>query len=108
MAGAHVRPVRLRFDSAREARLTHYLFRYPAKFHPPVAAALIRQYTRRGDVILDPFCGSATLLVEARVLHRHGIGLDVDPVAAFIAGVKTRRIGARSLKRSAKLLLRSI
>lgn len=108
MANRHLRPVRLRFRKKHEGRLTHYLFRYPAKFHPPVAAALVKKFSRPGDVILDPFCGSATLLVEARVQGRSGIGLDVDPVATFIADVKTRHIGIRSLKRSTKILLRKI
>jgi hypothetical protein len=105
MASRQVRPVRLRFKTERRDRLTHYLFRYPAKFHPPVAATLIENYTKPGDVILDPFCGSATLLVEARVLGRSGVGLDVDPVATFVADVKTRHIGINALRRSASLLL---
>jgi hypothetical protein len=108
MAKRPTRPVRLRFPSARHDRLTHYLLRYPAKFHPPIAAALIRKYSRPGDLILDPFCGSATLLVEARALARSGIGLDIDPVATFIADIKTRHIGVTSLKRSAKFLLRKV
>jgi hypothetical protein len=108
MARKHPRPVRLQFGKEPPRRLTHYLFRYPAKFHPPVAAALVRKFSRPGDVILDPFCGSATLLVEARALGRSGIGLDVDPVASFIADVKTRYIGVKSLRRSTRLLLQEI
>jgi hypothetical protein len=30
-------------------RVSHYLFRYPAKFHPPIARTLLAQYTRAGD-----------------------------------------------------------
>lgn len=105
MASRHVRPVRLRFEKERPERLTHYLFRYPAKFHPPIAAALIKKYSEPGDLILDPFCGSATLFVEARVMGRNGIGLDIDPVATFIANAKTRRIGAKALRRSAEVLI---
>ena len=105
MASRHVRPLRLRFETERPDRLTHYLFRYPAKFHPPIAAALVKNYSKSGDLILDPFCGSATLLVEARALGRNGIGLDIDPVAAFIADVKTRRIGVDSLRRSTTFLM---
>jgi hypothetical protein len=107
MAKRQVRPVRLRFRKDSN-RLTHYLFRYPAKFHPPIAASLVETYSRPGDVVLDPFCGSATLLVEARVRGRSGVGLDIDPVAAFIGDAKTRHIGVRSLQKSANLLLRKI
>lgn len=70
-------------------RLTHYLFRYPAKFHPPVASFLIRSFSDRGHTILDPFCGSGTLLVEGAVAGRRTVGVDVDPVATFVARVKS-------------------
>jgi DNA modification methylase len=69
-------------------KYTHYLFRFPAKFHPPVVRCLIDRYSSPGDTILDPFCGSGTLLVEALLAGRGAIGLDVDPVAAFISRVK--------------------
>ena len=39
-------------------RYTHYLFRYPAKFHPPIAQALLERYTEPGDWVHDGFCGS--------------------------------------------------
>jgi hypothetical protein len=108
MADKLVRPTRLRFNGERPERLTHYLFRYPAKFHPPIAAALIQKYSKVGDLILDPFCGSATLLVEARVLGRNGIGIDVDPVATFIADAKTRHIGVQALRCSAAVLVQKL
>jgi 23S rRNA G2445 N2-methylase RlmL len=72
-------------------KLTHYLFRYPAKFHPPVAAALIERFTEPGDVILDPFVGSGTALIEGAFLDRACFGVDVDPVAVAVAHGKTRR-----------------
>ena len=81
----------LDFTAVVAPRLTHYLFRFPAKFHPPVVHSLIRTYTAAGQTILDPFCGSGTLLLAAAVEGRHAIGSDVDPVAVFVSGVKTHR-----------------
>jgi SAM-dependent methyltransferase len=69
-------------------KYTHYLFRFPAKFHPPAVRCLIDRYSSPGDTILDPFCGSGTLLVESFLAGRPAIGLDVDPVATFISRVK--------------------
>jgi 23S rRNA G2445 N2-methylase RlmL len=66
-------------------RYTHYLFRYPAKFHPPVARALLERHTEPGACVLDCFCGSGTLLVEAAISGRSAIGSDIDPVAAFVS-----------------------
>ncbi len=86
-------------------KLTHYLFRYPAKFHPPVAAALIERFTEPGDVILDPFVGSGTALIEGALLDRACFGVDVDPVAVAVAHGKTRRYDVDEARRIADRLL---
>jgi hypothetical protein len=85
-------------------RLTHYLFRYPAKFHPPVVRRLIADYTAKGDLLYDPFCGSGTLLVEALVAGSNALGSDVDPVAVFISSVKARPLAEAVLRRDLDLL----
>ena len=94
-AGSLVQPPpgyrRLDFSGVNAPRLTHYIFRFPAKFHPPVVHSLIREYTTSGQTLLDPFCGSGTLLLAATVEGLHAIGSDVDPVAVFVAKVKTHR-----------------
>jgi len=89
----------------RPDRLTHYLFRYPAKFHPPVVSALLDRYTRPGDLVLDPFVGSGTALVEASVLGRRSVGVDVDPVAVEVSRAKTRRYDVAKAHRASKKLL---
>ncbi|WP_292159872.1 DNA methyltransferase [Mesorhizobium sp.] len=81
---------KLVFPADRFDRLTHYAFRYPAKFHPPVVRALIERYSKRGDVCLDPFNGSGTLQVEAMTLGRNSVGFDIDPLAVFVSEAKTR------------------
>lgn len=83
-------PRRLAFGEHAH-KLTHNAFRYPAKFHPPVARALVEMVSRPGDTVLDPFCGSGTTLVEALAAGRNAVGTDVDPLAAFVAGAKVRR-----------------
>lgn len=79
-------------------RYTHYLFRYPAKFHPPVARALLETYTQPGETVLDCFVGSGTLLVEAALAGRGAIGFDIDPIAAFVSRVKTHPISGAKLR----------
>ena len=95
---------RLDFARVDAPRLTHYLFRFPAKFHPPVAHALIQAYTAPGQTLLDPFCGSGTLLLAAAAEGRHAIGSDVDPVAVFVAQVKAHRFRPGHLRASWALL----
>jgi hypothetical protein len=45
-------------------------------------------YTRPDDVVLDPFCGRGTTVLESLLNNRHGLGTDINPVAACIAGAK--------------------
>lgn len=87
------------------AKLTHYMYRYPAKFHPPVVAALLEKYSIPGDTVLDPFCGSGTFAVEAMRLHRNSVGLDVDPVAVAVAAVKVHRYNITQLRGSAEQVM---
>ncbi len=100
----HNFPSRLLFDDIDAPKVTHYLFRFPAKFHPPVAHCLVRRYTTLGQTILDPFCGSGTLLLAAALEGRNAIGCDVDPVSVFVSTVKSRRIEPRLLRHSWSLI----
>lgn len=80
-------------ESARDAEpvsgLTHNFYRYPARFSPKFVRAAISALSERGDLILDPFMGGGTTLVEALALGRHAIGVDISSLAAFISQVKT-------------------
>jgi 16S rRNA G966 N2-methylase RsmD len=104
-AAPAVRRRRFRFPAAERQRLTHQLFRFPAKFHPPVVRALLERYTKVGQHVLDPFCGSGTLLVEAAVAGRRATGTDVDPVAVFVAAIKSHRLRPDPLERRLDELL---
>ncbi len=68
---------------------THTFYKYPARFSPEFARAAIHAFTQPGDVILDPFMGSGTTLVEALVAGRHAIGADISSLAYFLTQVKT-------------------
>ncbi len=76
-----------------EAReLTHGLHAYPARVHPHVVRSLIASFSGVGDLVVDPFVGSGTVLVEALAAGRRAFGGDVNPIAARIARVKTLRL----------------
>jgi len=72
---------------------THNAFRYFGKFPPPVAKRFISELhdPKQGPVI-DPMCGSGTTVVEAKILGREAIGLDVNPLSVLISKVKTTNI----------------
>src|SRR5436309_8035626 len=46
---------------------------------PDLAATLINRYSRPGDLLVDPFVGTGTMLVEAVHAGRDGLGLDIEP-----------------------------
>ena len=83
------------------AGLTHNFYRYPARFSPQFARAAIEAFSKPGDVILDPFMGGATTLVEARALGRHAVGSDINSLSVFLSRVKTTPLSERDLGRIA-------
>jgi len=76
-------------DSEHVSGLTHDFYRYPARFSPVFVRDIIKLFTEHGDLVVDPFMGGATTLVEARVLGRRCIGVDVNGLSAFLAQTKT-------------------
>ena len=69
--------------------LTHNYHPFPAKFIPHIPQILIKQFSKPGDVVLDPFTGSGTTLVEAKLLGRESIGTDINPISVLASKVKT-------------------
>lgn len=51
---------------------------YRGNFAPQVPRNLILNYSSEGELILDPMVGSGTTLIEARLLNRNAIGIDVN------------------------------
>jgi site-specific DNA-methyltransferase (cytosine-N4-specific) len=95
------------FNGAKTKPYTHGLHTYPAMFIPQVARRLLLTYSKQGDTICDIFCGSGTALVESKVLHRNSYGIDLNPLAIFLAKVKTTPINPQLLLREyIKLLTR--
>lgn len=72
--------------------LTHNFYRYPARFSPAFAARAIQLFSRPGDVVLDPFMGGGTTIVEALASGRRAVGTDLNPLAVSIAKVKTTEL----------------
>jgi SAM-dependent methyltransferase len=71
--------------------LTHPFHGYPARLHPATARVLVELLAphARAAPLVDPFCGSGTVLVEARAAGVPGVGVDLNPLAVLIARAKT-------------------
>jgi len=76
-------------DRSRVTGFTHDFYNYPARFSPLFARAAIELFTEPGDLVLDPFMGGGTTLVECRAQGRQGVGVDISSLATFISRVKT-------------------
>lgn len=59
--------------------------KYRGNWSPFIPRNIILRYSKEGDLILDPFVGSGTTLVEAKLLHRNAVGLDINPLALAIS-----------------------
>lgn len=80
----------LRSFSVKESHeFTHGLHIYPAKIVPQIARELIAKLSEPLDTVLDPFCGSGTVLVESLMANRNSIGTDINTLALLLAKVKT-------------------
>lgn len=93
----------LAFTEYREKERTkhvHRLHPYKGKFIPQLVEYFLDQHTddlkqeawfRPGDVVLDPFCGSGTTLVQAGELGIHAIGVEISEFNTLIANTKVSR-----------------
>src|SRR5712664_629486 len=63
----------------------HGFHAYPARMHPLTAARLVQRLVPPRGRVLDPFCGSGTVLVEARLAGRDAMGSDLNPLAVKLA-----------------------
>src|SRR5687768_11146511 len=73
---------------------THQIHSYPAKLlsHIPAFVCAVPCLSEAGAVVLDPFCGSGTVLLEAILSGKSALGADSNPLARLIAKVKTTPI----------------
>jgi DNA modification methylase len=77
-------------DKAKIVSSTNRLFnKYPTRYISAVPRFAINKYSAPGDSVLDPFCGSGTTAIEAMLLSRNALSIDIDPFARLLIKAKT-------------------
>lgn len=69
----------------------HRLHPYLGKFIPQLVEWFLARYFQPDDVILDPFMGSGTTLIQGNEMRMHTIGIDISPFNCLIARVKAAK-----------------
>ena len=90
----------LSFSNYTESERTKHVHRihpYKGKFIPQLVEYFLdthidefkkEVYFRKGDVVLDPFCGSGTTLVQSNELNLHAVGIEISSFNALIGNIK--------------------
>lgn len=93
LVGEHFRKAEaMTLDRVEQPCSLHELAPYIGKMRPELAAWAIEHVTRPGDYVLDPFCGSGTVLLEGALKGRHVIGSDLHPYAHLISKGKLQAL----------------
>jgi site-specific DNA-methyltransferase (cytosine-N4-specific) len=84
----------IRPKTTREIRyLTHALHEYKGRFYPQLVKSFFNYASlKKGDTVLDPFCGSGTTLVESILFGINAIGIDINPLAFLLTKAKIKSI----------------
>jgi DNA modification methylase len=88
-------------------RSSHLIHSYPAKVisHIPAFCLASARLSSPHNSVLDPFCGTGTVLVEAILAGRNALGVDANPLARLIAKVKSTPIDPAVLSRAVRNIL---
>lgn len=101
----------LSFDEIKEAETTkhvHRLHPYKGKYIPQLVEYFLDEHTdsfktkacfKKGDIVLDPFCGSGTTLVQSNELGINAIGVDISAFNSLISNCKLSIYDIKSLSK---------
>lgn len=79
----------LHFPAVRNGKDIHSIWRFPGSFHAPVCDWIIKKFTKKTDIVLDPMCGSGILPIQSFIHGRVSYGFDIDPFSILMCKAKS-------------------
>lgn len=91
-------------------RYTHLIHFYPAKLLVNIPYYILdtERFCPKGGLVLDPFCGSGTVLLESIISGRNAIGADANPIARLISEAKAHFVEPTQLEKDLARILRRV
>jgi len=86
----------------------HRLHPYLGKFIPQLVEYFLSRYFKPGEVVVDPFCGSGTTLVQAAEMGIHSVGIDISDFNTRIAKVKLANYEPTLVEREVMDIMRRV
>jgi len=73
-----------------------------------MARFLVNEISLPGQTVLDPFCGSGSVLIESILQGRNAIGIDLNPLATTLATAKTAKLNQNKLSQQLSVFTREL
>ena len=105
------------YKESERTKHVHRLHPYKGKFIPQLVEYFLDSHTdefkqqiyfHKGDIVLDPFCGSGTTLVQANESGMHAIGVDISAFNAMISNAKVEKHNIPQLREAIQKITLSL
>jgi hypothetical protein len=83
--------------SQRWGHPLHSMCSYLGTFPPSLARAMLTLLSKEGDIVMDPFSGRGTMLLEARLLGRYPVATDLNPIAIALSKAKNVSVSRQDI-----------
>lgn len=96
----------LKYREFERTKHVHRLHPYLGKFIPQLVEVFLKKFFKKGDLLIDPFCGSGTTLIEANILGIHSIGIELSAFNGLITKVKTQKYNIELFEKEIRDILK--
>jgi len=76
----------------------YLMHKYWARKPHNVVGEYIKHYSKKGEIVLDPFVGSGVTAIEALKLGRKAVAIDIDPIATFVSRMTLKPVNIKKFK----------